>query len=109
MRAMLDRVKAAVLGREAQLSVAVALVGALADWPYGYYQLLRWIVCTGAAFLAWRASKDGRTWWILAFVGLALLFNPISVVHFRRDAWAWIDPLAAAVFLVSPRGKGNKL
>ena len=106
---MLDRIKAAVSGREAQICVAVALVGALAHWPYGYYQLLRWIVCAGAAFLAWRASQDGRTWWILGFVGLALLFNPISVVHFRRGEWAWIDLLTAAVFLVFPRRKGKKL
>lgn len=96
-------------GREAQLCVAALLLSALADWPYGYYQFLRWAVSAGAAYCGWRASQEGRIWWVVGFVGLALLFNPFQAVHFRRDEWAWIDALSALAFAAfSPRPtKGN--
>lgn len=77
--------KGFVAGREAQLCLAVALLAALAGWPYGYYQFLRWAVCAGAAYCGWRASREGRAWWVVGFVGLALLFNPFRPVHFNRD------------------------
>lgn len=30
--------------------------------------------------------------------GIALLFNPILLIHFHRAEWAWIDAVAAVVF-----------
>lgn len=95
----MNRFRAFMVGREAQISAAVLLLAALADWPYGYYQFLRCIVCATAAFCAWRASQGGRTAWLIGFVGLALLFNPFHTIHFRRSEWAWIDALVALAFL----------
>ncbi len=93
-------------GRVVQLCVVVLLLAALADWPYGYYQFLRWAVCAGAVYCGWRASQEGRILWVVGFVGLALLFNPFQTIHFRRDEWAWIDILSAlafAAFAPTPR------
>ena len=101
----MNRFRAVVAGREAQISAAVLLLAALADWPYGYYQFLRWAVCAAADFCAWRASQDGRTAWLIGFAGLALLFNPLHTIHFRRFEWAWIDALAAITFLAFPPAK----
>lgn len=99
---MSNRILALLPGRVTQICVAGILLAALADWPYGYYQFLRWAVCAGAVHCAWRASQDRRAWWVIGFVGLALLFNPFKIIHFRRDEWAWIDVLAALVFLAFP-------
>jgi len=30
---------------------ALILLGALAPWPYGYYQLLRFVVCSVAVYM----------------------------------------------------------
>ena len=98
----MNRLRAFGAGREAQIGVAVLLLAAVTDWPYGYYQFLRWAVCAAAAFCAWRASQDGRTAWLIGFVALALLFNPFHTIHFRRSEWAWIDALAALAFLAFP-------
>lgn len=96
---LLNRYQAFVAGREAQICAAILLLAALADWLYGYYQFLRWAVCATAAFCAWKASEDGRTAWLIGFIGLALLFNPFYTIHFRRSEWAWIDALVALTFL----------
>ena len=101
----MNRFQAFVAGREVQISAAVLLLAALADWPYGYYQFLRWAVCAAAAFCAWRALQDGRTTWLIGFVGLALLFNPFHTIHLRRSEWALIDALAALAFLAFPLAK----
>lgn len=78
---------------------------ALADWPYGYYQFLRFAVFAAAALSSWRSWQDGSPFWAVALAGLALLFNPFLPVHFRRDEWAWIDILAALAFLACPSTK----
>ena len=88
-----------IAGREVQICAAVLLLAALAPWPYGYYQFLRLAVCMAAAVSAWRATSDKRTTWVVLFVGLALLFNPLKTVHFSRTEWAWIDAIAALLFL----------
>ena len=103
---MLKRVQAVLSQRETQVCAAALLLIALADWPYGYYQFLRWAICSASAVCAWRALRDGRTVWVIGFVGLALLFNPLHTVHFRKSEWAWIDALAALAFLAfSPSKK----
>ena len=80
---------------------AVMLVAALGDWPYGYYQFLRWVTCVAAAFVAWRAFGWAQ-WapgWVFAF--MALLFNPIVPIHLNRDIWRVIDLGVAAFFAAS--------
>ena len=96
-------------GREVQVCAAVLLLGALADWPYGYYQFLRLAVCAAGGFCAWRAWMHRQPLWGSGMVGLVLLFNPILTVHFRRGEWAWIDALAALAFIACPSAKKNDL
>lgn len=64
---------------------------------YWVYQLSRWGGCAAAVFCALNVDK-GWQWplWVLA-----LLFNPIAPIHFKRDAWQVIDGVAACVFFVS--------
>ncbi len=89
--------------RTLALIAAVAAALAFFDWPYGYYQLLRFGVCAVAAYgavLAHRAGLGGWTWGLGA---LAVLFNPLVPVHFDRDVWAGLDVVAAAVLVLSAR------
>lgn len=59
---------------------AIALAVAIAPMPYGYYTGLRIVVCLASVFVAWsllnRQSGRGLGW---AFVGLAILYNPVIV------------------------------
>jgi len=73
----------------------------LAPWPYGYYQLLRFVVCGAAVYVAVTAYKWQRTWvtWLFGFI--AVLFNPLIPIHLSRDIWQPIDLISAILFLVA--------
>jgi hypothetical protein len=85
----------------AKIVVAIALLLAFAQWPYAYYQLLRWAVCGLAVFSAFEAHEKQRNLWLWAFVVLAILFNPIIPIHFTREVWQVLDVGAAVVLFVS--------
>ncbi len=83
-----------------RIAAAAACLVALGDWPYAYYQLLRWLVAGVAGASAWAAFEQGRTSWAWTLVAVAVLFNPLVPVHFDRDAWRVLDP-ATAVLLIT--------
>ncbi len=78
---------------------ALMLFGALGQWPYGYYQLLRFVVCgisISIAFLAYRWQKLWATW---LFGFMAVLFNPLIPIHLPREVWQLIDVTCAFLFI----------
>ncbi len=85
----------------AKLIAIIMLFGAFADNPYGYYQILRWVICGLTGYLAYLAYEgDQNTWtWIFGFT--AVLFNPIAPIHLPRDTWSVIDLIAAAIIFTS--------
>ena len=83
------------------LIAAIMLVAALADWPYGYYQLLRFVTCGVAAYIAYLAYQRQKMWAAWLFGLIAVLFNPLIPVHLNREAWAIIDCTCAMVFVSS--------
>ena len=91
--------------RLAPVVAVAAFIGAL-SLPYGYYQLLRVVVCSWAIWAlvdSWKTDK-GAVRWLL--VGLALLFNPIHPVHLTKTVWACVDVATGAVLLwYSYRGR----
>ncbi|HUW19431.1 MAG TPA: DUF6804 family protein [Sedimentisphaerales bacterium] len=82
------------------LIAALMLVGALERWPYGYYQLLRLVVCGVGVFVAYMAYNWKKLWvtWVFGFV--ALLFNPLVPIHLSREIWQPIDLICAISFTV---------
>jgi hypothetical protein len=78
----------------------VILLGALGDWPYGYYQLLRWITCGAAVWVAFLADDWENKWATVVFVVVAVLFNPLLPIHLSRDLWQPIDLICAVLFVV---------
>jgi hypothetical protein len=80
---------------------AAMLFIALGHLPYGYYTLLRFVVCGAATFVAFVGYSGGKIWaaWLFAFV--AVLFNPIIKIHFHKDAWQVLDFICACVFLIT--------
>ena len=76
----------------------IMLLLAILPLPYGYYTLLRLVVCFTAVFLAWfsHKSKSIRWTWIMGF--LALMFNPIIPIYFGREFWIFVDLIAVVIF-----------
>ncbi len=85
----------------ASLIAAAMLLGALAPCPYGYYQLLRFVVCGVSVYIVFMAYGWHKMWvaWLFGFV--ALLFNPLIPIHLSRELWQPIDMGCALLFLTT--------
>ena len=79
----------------------IMLFWALADNPYGYYQILRWVITGVTGYSAYLAYEQGKnTWtWILAIT--AILFNPIAPIHLDKETWSVLNIIAAAIIFTS--------
>jgi len=68
--------------------------------PYGYYSVLR-IISAGvfafAALVAFQRKRQVLAW---SFAIPALLFNPVSVIHFPKEIWMWVDAASGLLLLV---------
>lgn len=88
-----------------RLDTAVCLVAAaLAAWaiaehPYNYYTLVRWLAFLTGGYMAWGLYQSGQRPLALLFVGIAVLFNPLAPFRLSRDTWEILDLVCAAVFL----------
>ena len=80
------------------VATSMLLVAVFLKLPYGYYQLTRWIVCGTAAYFAYQGYENKKPYWLWPLVVIALLFNPISPVHFIRGTWQVIDFIVAIIF-----------
>jgi hypothetical protein len=81
--------------------VAALLLWAIGRHPYGYYKLLRWVVCGTGGFTAWEAANSGKDGWAITFGIVALVFNPVLPVGLDRATWAWVDLAVAILFVTS--------
>ncbi len=68
---------------------------AISDLPYGYYTLLRLVVCsTGIIYLIFFRNEKFPTIDIIVFV-VVLLWNPIIPVYLTKEIWTVLDLMVA--------------
>lgn len=87
---------------------ALMLFGALGRWPYGYYQLLRFIVCAVGAYTAFMAYRWQQLSAMLLFGSIAILFNPFIPIRLARELWVLIDFICAILFILAAATEGGK-
>ena len=80
---------------------ALMLMGALAGWPYGYYQLLRFVVCGAGVFVAHTAFTWKKIWAVWLFGFISLLFNPLIPIHLSKELWQFLDIICAVLFAIT--------
>ncbi len=93
-----ERIPVAVPAKVSAVLLALTL---LPSWSYGYYQLLRIIVCASAAYVAWDANREKRERLMWIMVVLAILYNPVSPIYLDSSVRLLINMAAAAVFWVA--------
>jgi uncharacterized protein DUF6804 len=87
---------------------AALLMIATLDLPYGYYTVLRIVVCGFAVLVfsqTWDSEAPTRVW-PLVFAGMAIVFNPLVPARLDRATWFYLDigaAIAIAVHLVAVR------
>lgn len=72
--------------------IAVMILAGTLKLPYGYFTLLRLVVCGSAAFEGYSGlmtNRKGIVPWLA--IGIALLFNPLIPVHLHKADWEPID------------------
>jgi hypothetical protein len=78
---------------------AVMSLLALADLPYGYYQLLRIVVTGAAAWIAYSCYGRSNLVGVAAFAAIAIIFNPIAKIHMERELHAIFNVLTAIILI----------
>lgn len=82
-----------------KLIVAIILLLCLADMPYGFYTLVRFVSAFTFAFLSYdyfKSKKDGLGF---VFAALALLFQPFFKVALGHTIWNIVDVVVAVGLL----------
>jgi len=79
------------------------LFGAVAEWPYGYYTILRWITCITSILVVLQAFKRNIDWAKVVFIVIAILFNPLAPIYLSRNTWIPLDVITAIFFIFTIR------
>jgi len=80
-----------------------AVVAALLLWalvplnPYGYYSVMRWIVCATFIYLAARSYEQQSQTWVWVWGVTAGIYNPIFPVHATREFWSLVNIVTIGV------------
>ena len=78
------------------VGIVALLLGIPPIWPYGYYVLLRLVVCAASIYAIY-VRRDSKSEYVVALVSITLLFNPVIPVYLNKLLWVPID-LGVAYF-----------
>ena len=81
------------------LAVAIILLLCLADLPYGFYTLVRFVSAFAFAYLSYDYFKSKKNGLGFVFAALALLFQPFFKVALGRTIWNIVDVIVAVGLL----------
>ncbi len=74
---------------------------AIANHPYSFYTLLRWVCCPVFAYSAAFALETQRVPWAWIFGVLAVVYNPLVPVHLDRGTWIAVNWFTIGVIAVA--------
>ncbi|HXF15192.1 MAG TPA: DUF6804 family protein [Terriglobales bacterium] len=80
---------------------AVGLLTALFSKSPNYATLLSFFVCVAALVVVGQAIQSRNPIWILIFVAICALFNPVFPVAMSRNVYLITDIICAALFASS--------
>jgi hypothetical protein len=77
---------------------AIMFFVAYFDMPYGYYQFLRLFVTATAVWCMLKIQNGTIDVAIVALVVVALVYNPVAVVHMTREHHQYVNAGTAVIF-----------
>lgn len=63
--------------------------------------IIRYVVAIFALIVAWFAFQAKQWWWIIVFVAIAVIWNPIAPFAFEGGSWVVAQFVAAVLFLIA--------
>lgn len=82
-----------------RIASVVLIVIAFGDMPYGYYNLLRLVICGSSAYIGYNYYKSKKERYAWIFYIQAFVYNPIIPHHFGRELWLLVNVASIAVFV----------
>lgn len=82
------------------LIASFLLLIAVLPMPYGYYLFMRIAITIVAGIMAYNLFKTTKKLLCSIFVVVAILYNPIIVIHFEKAIWSPINIFTALFFVV---------
>ena len=84
-----------------KIVLAILFFLCLANMPYGYYQLVRFVALVGFAILAYKANDQGQKTEAIIYVCLAILFQPLVKIALGREIWNVADVIVGVGLIIS--------
>lgn len=84
-----------------RILLAILFLICLADMPYGYYQLVRFLGLFGFAVLAYHSKENNHSTAMITYICLAVLFQPIIKIPLGRQMWNLVDLIVGLGLLIS--------
>ena len=78
-----------------KIILAILLLLCLIDFPYGFYQLVRFIALVGFGILAFKEYEKDNQSGMIIYIVLALLFQPLIKISLGRTLWNIVDVIVA--------------
>ncbi len=66
-----------------------------------WFTVVRYVVTILAAIVAWFAVQARHWWWLIAFVPIVVLWNPVWPLALSGQLWLGAQFLAALAFLAA--------
>ena len=82
-----------------KLILAALFLLCLANMPYGFYNLVRFVAMIVFAVYAYTYYEKNNNKLAIAFLSLAILFQPLLPIYLGRMLWNIID-VVVAIFLI---------
>ncbi len=92
----------------ARIIAIIMLLVALMPNPYGYYILLRWVICGICAYYVFEAVKSRNQSWAWVFGIGAIIYNPVFPLHLGRSVWSVVNIASVVVIFASFSGLAAK-
>jgi hypothetical protein len=83
------------------VAIAALLVGIFWRLSPNLRIYLDFVIAAGALFVLVQAASLRKYWWIVAFLTIACLFNPIQAVRFSSEVLVTVQVMSVALFAIS--------
>jgi hypothetical protein len=84
-----------------KFGLIILLLGCLADMPYGYFQMVRFLGMIGFGYIAFLEKEKGNESFFIFWIVSALLINPFLKVSLGRTIWNLVDIAWAFLLIIS--------
>lgn len=83
------------------LLAAIVLLAGLLLIENEWFTAVRYVVAILALIVAWFAVQARQWWWLIAFLPIAVLWNPIYPFAFSGTLWLAGQVVAAVIFVMA--------